>query len=357
MLHGKPFTLRQVPGAGRGLVATRNVPRGATVHAEAPLLCAPAPALRGRVCHHCLKALRTDIGQEPTYGVGGAAFCSGPCAEVAATSYGCIEAAADWSALRAHCAAAGERFPLLVARLACAKLQREGSSGGGSSGGSGAAFGGFAGGDALVDLPALCFAKTNGPPPEPWAAAHGLVVAALAAAGAPADALERAVPLAWFAQVLARISINAFRVDVVLPARGAADLQAALSDLLRSDGGAGGPDGGGDTGIAGGAGSAVYLLASMTNHSCAPNMDVTFPHNSAAAAFVANRDIRAGEQLSVSYMDAGLPVEARQQHLRFAYGFSCVCQRCIAEGAGQHSDDDDDGDEGGGGGGGGGHKH
>jgi SET and MYND domain-containing protein len=50
-------------------------------------------------------------------------------------------------------------------------------------------------------------------------------------------------------------------------------------------------------------GSALYLLASMFNHSCEPNMHVSFPHNDSTAVFTAARDIAAGEQLFISYLD------------------------------------------------------
>ena len=55
----------------------------------------------------------------------------------------------------------------------------------------------------------------------------------------------------------------------------AALLRAAAGLLSQADPAALTPSGGHATG------SGVFLLASMLNHSCEPNLDVVFPHNNA----------------------------------------------------------------------------
>ncbi|KAL0025179.1 hypothetical protein WJX77_004990 [Trebouxia sp. C0004] len=49
------------------------------------------------------------------------------------------------------------------------------------------------------------------------------------------------------------------------------------------------------------------------------------------AHFVASRDIAAGEQLCISYIDASMSVKARQQQLDWGYGFRCSCETCTEE--------------------------
>jgi SET and MYND domain-containing protein len=39
----------------------------------------------------------------------------------------------------------------------------------------------------------------------------------------------------------------------------------------------------------------------------------------------------AGEQLTISYIDAGQGLAARRQALEWAYGFTCRCARCREE--------------------------
>lgn len=40
---------------------------------------------------------------------------------------------------------------------------------------------------------------------------------------------------------------------------------------------------------------------------------------------------RRNEQLTISYVDAGLPLAQRRQALEFGYGFTCRCPRCTEE--------------------------
>ena len=48
---------------------------------------------------------------------------------------------------------------------------------------------------------------------------------------------------------------------------------------------------------------------------------------------VAKRDIKAGEELTMCYVDEGGDVATRREELR-DYGFECGCERCVREAAG-----------------------
>jgi hypothetical protein len=78
-------------------------------------------------------------------------------------------------------------------------------------------------------------------------------------------------------------------------------------------------------------GTAVYLVPSMLNHSCDPNVDVLFPSNNSTMHLQARRDVAAGEQLSITYIDAATSVATRRKELQWGYGFSCQCARCVEE--------------------------
>ena len=78
-------------------------------------------------------------------------------------------------------------------------------------------------------------------------------------------------------------------------------------------------------------GSALYLLSSMYNHSCAPNTESSFP-NSAEWHVRARRNISAGQEIFVSYvapMIGKRTVEERREHLYshyvITYSFSLIC--------------------------------
>ena len=79
-----------------------------------------------------------------------------------------------------------------------------------------------------------------------------------------------------------------------------------------------------------GAGTALYGAPSLLNHSCDPNVDVSWARDS-TASFRAARAIAKDEPLTVAYVDADAGVAARREKLSFAYGFECRCERCVEE--------------------------
>jgi len=87
----------------------------------------------------------------------------------------------------------------------------------------------------------------------------------------------------------------------------------------------------------------LYTLHSHLNHSCAPNISVRHLDKGTALArltLVAKRNIAAGEELVVTYVDPAAGVRKRRAELK-AWGFGvCRCVRCVEEGG------DGDGDVG-----------
>ena len=77
------------------------------------------------------------------------------------------------------------------------------------------------------------------------------------------------------------------------------------------------------------------LLASLTNHSCEPNVASRLGEDGGGGApeleFTALRDIAAGEQLLLSYIDCSLGFSARRERLTAGFGFHCACPRCVRE--------------------------
>ena len=180
------------------------------------------------------------------------------------------------------CADSGTVDPLLAARLAFAVAR---------------------GGQRSDILDCLCFANgaVEHPPPE-WLEQHAALALAL---GDAAPWMTQA----WYTGVLARLHLNAFRVDIPR-------LDLSLDEQVQH-----------------GSGTAVYLLPSMFNHECDPNVDAVWRHGDAQLTLAARRDIAAGEQLSISYIDADQPVAERRRVLRHGYGFHCVCAACVEESA------------------------
>lgn len=79
-------------------------------------------------------------------------------------------------------------------------------------------------------------------------------------------------------------------------------------------------------------GQGIYGVGCLFNHSCDPNLNVQYSEvNDETLSVVALRDIAAGEELTISYIDTLLPFTVRQQQLFEHYLFECRCPRCVFE--------------------------
>mmetsp|Transcript_25503 Transcript_25503/g.39284 ORF Transcript_25503/g.39284 Transcript_25503/m.39284 type:complete len:108 (+) Transcript_25503:723-1046(+) len=74
-------------------------------------------------------------------------------------------------------------------------------------------------------------------------------------------------------------------------------------------------------------GTAVYSPSNFFNHSCQPNAYSKF--SGKKQFIIANQDIKAGEEVLISYINHGQPERfMRQKLLKENYFFKCECPRC-----------------------------
>jgi len=71
----------------------------------------------------------------------------------------------------------------------------------------------------------------------------------------------------------------------------------------------------------------LYKIGSMLEHSCVPNVSLTFD-DKFKMSVKAGRDIQKGEHLSIMYTHSLWGTQARRAHLNDAKKFWCQCQRC-----------------------------
>ncbi|XP_074945008.1 N-lysine methyltransferase SMYD2 isoform X1 [Phalacrocorax aristotelis] len=74
-------------------------------------------------------------------------------------------------------------------------------------------------------------------------------------------------------------------------------------------------------------GSAIFPDVALMNHSCCPNVIVTYKGTLAEVRAV--REIEPGEEVFTSYIDLLYPTEDRNDRLRDSYFFNCDCRECI----------------------------
>lgn len=78
--------------------------------------------------------------------------------------------------------------------------------------------------------------------------------------------------------------------------------------------------------------AAVFRLQSHLNHSCEPSVHANFRKERInGLEIVTTADIKANEELKITYVDPKASLEDRQTELRKNWGFICVCPRCKRE--------------------------
>ncbi|TGO52363.1 hypothetical protein BOTNAR_0327g00090 [Botryotinia narcissicola] len=78
-------------------------------------------------------------------------------------------------------------------------------------------------------------------------------------------------------------------------------------------------------------GTAVNPLYSMFNHSCDPNIDWRHNDENSTVTMFAERDIRKGEEMFISYIGRGKGLKERQGKLMPWFGMDCACHMCNEE--------------------------
>jgi len=170
-----------------------------------------------------------------------------------------------------------------------------------------------------------------------WRDAYDALAASPGLIGGPAR-FASIVPWSMFRSWCGRSHLNMFRVESLAPGpsptAGAtpSDFAAALLASAASTVGGGGYWADEGTHTQTRHGSAIYLVPSLANHSCDPNVDVLWPRGDGGLVLTARGDVAQGEELTISYLDCSASVEERRDATRRGWGFVCGCARCQEEG-------------------------
>jgi SET and MYND domain-containing protein len=101
----------------------------------------------------------------------------------------------------------------------------------------------------------------------------------------------------------------------------------------------------------------LFPLAALTNHDCAPSACQSFRAADGGGGsgmpqleLRALRPLRAGESVTIGYLDLALPLTRRRAELAAGYGFRCACARCqheereeLGEGMGEEGEEGEEG--------------
>ncbi|RDX87382.1 Histone-lysine N-methyltransferase ATXR4, partial [Mucuna pruriens] len=282
-----PIQVALTESVGRAVFATRPIGAGDLIHTANPAVCHPATHA---VCYSCLAALPHSQPQHVP-------FCSQHCHQLS-KGYHDVEMKANWVAFDDYCRdnflislqrTRRLKYPFLVKRLACMVISRDARS------------------DTLDILqPANLMPEMVLEMEEEFVLLRNAFTKALIP-----DEHIAFLTKQWYINVLARIRINAFRIEL---AGGLyEDLLSAAVASVEAEAAVG---------------NAVYILPSFYNHDCDPNAHILWINN-ADAKLKALRDIDEGEELRICYIDASLDHDARRELLFRGFGFQCNCSRCL----------------------------
>ncbi|XP_022744359.1 histone-lysine N-methyltransferase ATXR4 isoform X1 [Durio zibethinus] len=280
-----PIRVALTESAGRGVFATRKIRAGDTIHSAKPIVSHPSLSAIDTICYFCLKKMKPFTESQSQ----GVSFCCEKCKESSKVFYD-VEKKADWVDFDDYCRTQGLKFPLLVKRLACMVIS------------------GAAPAD-IVDIlqPASLTQRMILKMEEGFCLLRNAFTKANMG-----DERTYFLTKQWYTAVLARIRINAFRIDL---AGGAyEDLLSLAAASIEAEAAVG---------------NAIYMLPSFYNHDCDPNTHIIWIEN-ADAKLKALRDIDEGEELRICYIDASVSCHARQSLLSQGFGFECNCLRCLS---------------------------
>ncbi|XP_068653265.1 histone-lysine N-methyltransferase ATXR4 isoform X2 [Aristolochia californica] len=290
-----PIRVALTEFAGRGVFATRRIGSGDLIHTATPVVAHPSLSLLHKVCYFCLKQLGVNrnaayIHAEPTGNTNQrVCFCNEDCRESSKVFHE-VECLADWSVYDEYCRSRQLKYPLLLKRLACMVIS----------------------GALLPDQLDILQPETLSPG-KISAMQEGFDMLRSILTESSIDNEQMTfLTEQWYISMLARIRINAFRVELV---------SILYEDLLSSAAAS--------VEAEAAVGNAVYMLPSFYNHDCDPNVHIIWTEN-VDARVKALRDIDEGEELRICYIDASIDRDARQAILLEGFGFRCNCFRCIS---------------------------
>ncbi|XP_058203426.1 histone-lysine N-methyltransferase ATXR4-like [Rhododendron vialii] len=281
-----PIRVTLTESSGRGVFATRAIGAGELIHTAKPIVSHPSLSSTTGVCYLCLRS----FGNRTTSEARGVSFCGQECAEESKVFYE-VEKQADWSAYKEYCCTQGLKYPLLAKRLACMVMS------------------GLANADSLDILqPAVLSPEMILQMEKEFTLLRSAFEEAYVT-----DERMAFLTKQWYVGVLACIQINAFRIELAGGLYDNQDLLSSAAALVEAEAAVG---------------NAVYMLPSFYNHDCDPNAHIVWIENSDATV-KALRDIEAGEELRICYIDASMEHDARQTLLSEGFGFRCQCLGCL----------------------------
>jgi len=318
------IAIREFPRRGRGVVATAPTAAGTTLVRALPFAVVPNDdALLSRCCV-CLSAARRAV---PCAKCGCAVLCQRCGSSAHARLIHSDECSSLAALFRSSDRPRSTRSLRLLIRMLCARWRAECAgpheqyvTADGIWWGSG-----NVAADELEDIWALC------EPPEDAPTAQDELQSCAGSSVPPLlwSALgEMAKQARYFLPAHMRVSLD---VAADLMGRACSNSLTLYADLsggsAQDSAGVVQAEAGAALGVPAEVGVGVSASVAMFNHDCEPNAEWALDADGCIVVR-AVRDVRAGDEMCISYVDPRMPAPARQSRLLEAFFFTCTCRAC-----------------------------
>ncbi|KAG0229305.1 hypothetical protein BGW42_001645 [Actinomortierella wolfii] len=292
----------------RGLVATKAIKAGEVIYSETPIISALEPSLEGlSFCHYCLKQIEPADSKVPCSDCTKVVFCSDKCMSTAKVEFHAALCTKDTDevddpkkALFDYSKENNCKYPEMIAKFLARMVHEETLDKNDEF-------------NLFDHIERLRFLEVR-----PSAAEQQEIVLLKKALGAEIPGLAEFINEERYLTLKGKLLYNAYGVSTSLDANRAIE---PSPEKCRSAH---------DAPVVG---AGFYRVTSYISHSCDPNAKITFPEHTHNLTLIAAKDIEAGDELHVCFIDqknGTLTTEQRRQALFQHYRFKCMCTRCEA---------------------------
>ncbi|KAF9937490.1 hypothetical protein BGZ67_001223 [Mortierella alpina] len=289
----------------RGLFVTKDFAAGEAIFSEAPVISALEPSLEGKdFCHYCLKQIVPEESKVPCSKCTRVVFCSGECQQTAAEEFHDILCAKDIDEgaatavqeLQDYTKATRKLVPEMLAKFLVKMVYEESLN-------RGEEYNSFDHMERLryLDVPATADEEKE-------------IELLKVALGSNIPGIDEFITEERYLVMKGRLLYNIYAISSSLDAD--RDIQP-MPERQRSLH---------DSPITG---AGFYRVSSYASHSCEPNVKLVFSEHNHKASVVATRDVKAGDELLVGYINnEALSTDQRRLELFTKYRYQCMCPRC-----------------------------
>ncbi|KAG0057233.1 hypothetical protein BGZ83_000646 [Gryganskiella cystojenkinii] len=287
----------------RGLIATKDFAAGETIYSETPIISSLEPSLEGsEFCHYCLKQIvETKV---PCANCTKVVYCSLGCESSASTEFHAVlctkddeDASTPERKLYDYTKETNNKYPEMIAKFLVRMVHEETVSSEEYN---------------LFDhIERLRFLEVR-----PSAAEEKEIELLKVALGSKIPGIEEFINEERYLTLKGKLLYNAYGVSTSLDASRSVEPSPEKYRSIH------------DAPVVG---AGFYRVTSYMSHSCEPNTKIAFEEHNNSLAVVATRDVKAGDELHVGFIDqknGSLSTEQRRQELFQHYRFKCMCPLC-----------------------------